>query len=313
MGKKLGNGKTNTKPETNTTETTETPITNNAPQDTLDTDIMDALLEETAEEEFIYKGVVYTEETFIQDNPGLNKNNVKSVIANLKQKGLIATKNMPIKDKDIEKAIQETKVVYAAEVINEDNEASNRYALETQRQDKLVYEHIAFDFPVARKAQEFSLNVQNLCLQFDIRLETLNGENIYVVYAYNVPQKEANTLARIYKSDKFIAEASRRVNNFANNAVSTVDYVSRNIVTPVSKSAFDCTVKTGSVLLSGAARILACGVVAISKGIQQGAQAMQQDTEITAARAEMINAKNTVIDMWNGGKSKGGNGIHIKY
>lgn len=272
---------------------------------TLDQDILEAL-DKVEEETFIYKGTTYTMTSFMQAHH-LTSSEAEKVLKVLRAKGLIINPQKVNRDKDIEKALHQGEVLYATEIIEEENTAQAQYAVQTRREQVLSYSSVDFDFSTRRKAQEFTLNVQNMFLQFDI----LVSGDIYIVRVYNIPQKELNALTRSYKSDQFITNASRKVNNITNKTVATVDYMSRNIVTPISKSAFDCTVKTASVLVSGAARIAACGLVAISKGIQQGAQAIQQDTEITAAHAELINAKNAVIDMYNSGQARGGNGIHI--
>ena len=271
---------------------------------TLDQDIAEAI--SSAEPKFNYKGKEYTRKSFIEAQTGVTEANVDMVIANLEAAHLLYWLDRPSVDKDLESAIKQAQVQQDAHHAEQEREAAETYAIMNKRRNVPTHRSVHFDFPTYSTAQNFKIVVNNMRIESKIE----STMQVHKVFVFNITEQDLRTLTRVYKSNNFIEAASRRVDKFTNNTVATADYVSRNIVAPVSKSAFNCAVKTGSVAISGIARILASGVIAISQGIQEGANAIKQDTEITAARAEFINAKNTIANKWNDGYGSD-NGIHI--
>ena len=273
---------------------------------TLDQDIEAAI--SSAEPKFNYKGKEYTRKSFIEAQTGVTEANVDMVIANLEAAHLLYWLDRPSVDKDLESAIKQAQVQQDAHHAEQEREAAKVYAAMNKRENVPAYKSVHFDFPTFGTAQNFKMTVESMYLKSDTIFD--EAKKIYMVYVFNITEKDLDSLTRVYDSNKFIEEAARKVDKFTNHAVVTADYVSRNIVAPVSKSAFNCAVKTGTVAVSGIARILASGVVAIAQGIQEGANAIKQDTEITAAKAQLITARNTLASKWNNGYNNH-SGIHI--
>lgn len=270
----------------------------------LEKDVQDAInaVEQAGELEFTYCGKKYTRTTF-KETFKIREEVLDKVIEVFESKGQITWGDLEIGNKAINKAVKEAEAIETGEFIQGEEEGEARHRFAEKRAEKLTYSSVDFSFGSLVKTREFQINVTELRLKSDVRVEE---DNSYVLTVYELTEKDLSRLSMIYKGNRFVEGTCNTINKFSSDATKIVDYSAKNIVAPVAKVGFRAGFKVGKTLVSSIAKIGGIAVAETIYGVRETADEIKNDVNINVAKAEVIKAKNDIIGSKKGfGSSKG--------
>lgn len=258
------------------------------------------------EADFLFNGKPYTYAEFAQAFK-IDDSILMTTVEILKQRGNIRELNPDNRDKLIKKVEKAAIAIEKGKSIINDELAEEHYKLETKREGVPTYDNVEFEFGTKTKLDDFRLAVYDLDLDSEV---IINDNGFYVLRVYHITEKELGKLSMLYKTNKVVDTGVRKVQKGTESAVKAANYGVKNIATPVAKAGFGAGARIAKVLATGLFRFGAVATTEIIECTREAAHEIKNDATIAVAKAEIIQAKNDILDK-SGRSASGCSGIKI--
>lgn len=248
--------------------------------------------EEEVAADFLFRGRPYTYET-LSEEFDIKSELLVTTVDLLKQKGYITDLNPDTREKFIKKVEKEATAIEAGKEVLMDEYKEETYKIESKRKNVPTYESVEFEFGTQAKLNDFRRVVCDLRLTSEILLDE-NG--FYILRVFNITDKELGKLSTLYKTNKVVTAGVKKTEELTDKSVQVVDYTVKNIAAPVAKAGFGAGVKILKTLATGLFRMGAMATTEVIEGTRLTAYEIKNDPNVAVAKAELIQAKNDILD-----------------
>ena len=204
-------------------------------------------------------------------------------------------------DKAMQKAMNEQKVIEAADLLDDLEDQTKDYAAEVKKVDRALYPKLEIVYPNQLKAMEDETFFRSKLRIKDTEVVLKKGQ-IFLILR-NVSDAEYNAINRHIATQSAVSNAVSTVNKGAESLTNTVDYAAKNVFAPVAKVGVKAGVNLGRTLFSTAFRAGAAVLTAGVQGVKDVAHDINHDPEVLRARREMISIKDGALKRINGGRA----------
>lgn len=247
------------------------------------------------EEEFEYKGKMYTYGTFAQMHR-IAPDAVIGVVAVLEQQGKIKrsqSEEDPILDKDIRHALKELEAFSAAQQIEQDVMNEQLYKKMVVRDGRHVYPKVEFAFGNMQSLKEFRGAVKEMYLDSEMVID--DDERIFTLRVKDVSDKELTALSNLYKANKFVKATVEFTSKGFDTAFKVTDYAAKKVAVPVAKIGITGSLSIAKSLVGSLAKVGGLAVSETIKAVRETSEALAEDEQIAIAKAELLRSKNEIV------------------